>query len=64
MRCLTYYRRPEVEILKNYDIFYHLINKNNYFFKELFLPDTENIHSKRCNEFRMEYKNWRQKKTT
>ena len=63
MRCFTcYYRSPEVEIAKNYYIFYHLINKSNCFFKELFLPDTENVHSKRCDECQMKFKNCRQKK--
>ena len=63
MRCLIcYYRSPQVEIVKNNYIFYHLINKNNYFFKELFLPDAENIHSKRYNKCQMQFKNYRQKK--
>lgn len=62
MRCLIfYYRNSDVEILKNHYIFYHQINKNNNFFKELFLPDNENIHLKRY-EYWMQFKNFRQKK--
>ena len=63
MRCLIfYYRNSDVEILKNHYIFYHQIKKNNNFFKELFLPDNENIHLKRHYEYWMQFKNFRQKK--
>ena len=63
MRCLIcFYRSPDVEVLKKHYIFYHLINENNCFFKELYLPDTENIYSKRCDECRMQFKKCRQRK--
>ena len=38
------------EELKNHLIHFHLIDKNNYFFKELFTRDTENKYSRLCEE--------------
>ena len=47
----------DVEILKNHNQYHHSVNKNNYFFKELFLPDDirQNcdmcyIHFKNCRQ--------------
>ena len=63
MKCLIYYyQRPDAEILKNHYIFYHQINKNNYFFKKLFQPDNQSIHSKKCDDCQMQFRNHKQTK--
>ena len=49
----------DVEILKNQYIFYHQINQNNYFLKELFQPNSRAIHSKRCDECQIQFANHR-----
>ena len=51
----------DVDVLKSHYQFYHFINKNNYFYGELFSPD--NI-SKRCDECKIEFKNCRLQKIT
>ena len=38
------------EELKNHLIHFHLIDKDNCFFKEFFTEDTENKYSRRCEE--------------
>ena len=48
-----------VEVLKIYYQYYHSINENNYFFREIFPPDN---NSKRCDECQIEFKNNRKKK--
>ena len=57
MRCLICNENFDVEILKNHNQYHHSVNKNNYFFKELFLPDDirQNcdmcyIHFKNCRQ--------------
>ena len=47
------------EVLKSHNVWHHSINENNYFFRELFSPD--NI-SRRCDECKLEFKNFRLKK--
>ena len=59
MKCLISDVNFDVEVLKNYYQYYHSVNENNYFFKELFLPDN---NSKRCDECQIQFKNCRQKK--
>ena len=59
MRCLIRNENFDVEVLKNHYQYYHLVNANNYFFRELFLPDST---SKRCEEYQIEFNNYRQKK--
>ena len=62
MKCLLCnYRNPDNEVLKRHYISYHLINQNNYFFKELFSTDVQNIHPKRCDEFQIQFRSWRKK---
>ena len=47
------------ETLKMHYIWHHSINENNYFFIELFSPDT---NSKRCEDCKMDFKSCRLKK--
>ena len=47
------------EVLKSHYGWHHSINENNYFLRELFSPD--NV-SKRCDDFKLEFKNCRPKK--
>ena len=47
------------EVLKSHNVWHHSINENNYFFRELFSPN--NI-SRRCDECKLEFKNFRLKK--
>ena len=49
----------DIDVLKSHYQFYHFINQNNYFYRELFSPD--NI-SKRCDECKIESKSCRLKK--
>ena len=49
------------DVLISHYIYYHSINDNNYFSRELFSPD--NI-SKRCNDCKLEFQNCRLKKIT
>ena len=63
MKCsICYYGSADTESLKHHYISYHQINSNNYFFKELFQPDNYNIHSERCDECQMQFRNHSQKK--
>ena len=48
-----------LERLKSHYISHHLINENNFHFKELFLPDSV---SKRCEKCRMEFRNCKDEK--
>ena len=50
------------EELKNHLIHFHLIDKDNYFFKELFLKDTENKYYRRCEECKRDFESCRKKK--
>ena len=51
MKCLLCdLENKNNEELKNHLIHFHLIDKDNYFFKELFTKDTENKYSRRCEE--------------
>ena len=59
MRCLKCNNNLNDEVLKLHYQYYHSINENNYFFKELFLPDNA---CKRCDECKIEFKNCRSKK--
>ena len=59
---ICYYPRADAESLKNHYISYHQINSNKYFFKELLQLDNFNIHSKRCDECQMQFRNHRLKK--
>ena len=59
MRCLIYSENFNVEVLKLHYECYHSVDPNNYFFRELFTPDN---NSKRCDECKIQFKNWRQKK--
>ena len=43
-------------------MFYNLINKNSYLFKDFFSLYVENVYSKRCNECQMQFRSSRQKK--
>ena len=47
------------ETLRMHYIWWHLINLNDTFFEDLFLPDN---NLKRCKKFMMEFKNCRLKK--
>ena len=38
------------EVLKDHCINFQSVEKDNYFFKELFTPDFDNKYSKRCME--------------
>ena len=51
MRCLTCNNNLNDEVLKLHYQYYHSINENNYFFKELFLPDNacKDVMSVRLN---------------
>ena len=49
------------EELKNHLIHFHLIDKDNYFFKELFTRDTENKYSRRCEECKKDFGSCRKK---
>ena len=60
MRCLICNGNLDVEVLKTHYQYYHSISKDNYFFRELFLPDN---NSKKCDECQIEFKNCRQKKS-
>ena len=48
-----------LEILRKHYISYHLINENNYYFKQLFLPSKYSNECDRCN---IEFKNCMVKK--
>ena len=51
MKCLLCdLENANDEEFKNHFIYFHLINKDNYYFKELFTKDFENKYSKRCEE--------------
>ena len=45
MRCLIRGSNFNAEVLKTHYQYHHSVDKNNYFFKELFSPDND---SKRC----------------
>ena len=63
MKCLLCDLKNDDNVdLKNHYIHFHLIDKNNYFFKELFLIDTANKYSNRCEECRMLFDTSRKKK--
>ena len=47
------------EVLRNHYIYYHSVDENNYFFRELFSPD--NTHKQR-DDCRFEFEICRQKK--
>ena len=49
------------EELKNHLIHFHLIDKDNYFFKKLFTRDTENKYSRRCAECKKDFGSCRKK---
>ena len=49
------------EELKNHQKYFHLVNKDNYFFKELFTADIENKYSGRCDNFKMFFQTCRKK---
>ena len=49
-------------MLKNHFIHFHSINKDNYYFKELFTKDFENKYSKRCEECNLVFSTCRKKK--
>ena len=49
--------------LKNHYIYFHLINKDNYFFKELFSIDTESRYLKRCEKCKYYFGTCRIKKS-
>ena len=49
MRCLTCNENFNVEILENHYQYYNLVNENNYFFKELFLPDDNRKNYNECH---------------
>ena len=57
--CLLCNKYFDVDVLKPDYLYYHSINENNYFFRELFSPD--NV-SKRFDECKLEFKNCRLKK--
>ena len=59
MRCLISNENLDVEALKIHCQYYHSISEDNYFFRELFLPDN---NSKKCDERQVQFKNCRKKK--
>ena len=64
MKCLLYdLQNNNDEELKNHCIYFHLINKDNYFFKELFSIDAENRYSRLCEECKFYFDTWRIKKS-
>ena len=50
------------EELKNHFTYFHLINKDNYYFKELLTKDFENKYSKKCEECDLTFDTCRKKK--
>ena len=59
MRCLICNENFNVEILENHYQYYNLVNKKNYFFKELFLPDG---NRKNYDECHIRFQNCQQRK--
>ena len=59
MRCLICNENVNVEIFKNCYQYHLSVNKNNYFFKELFLPDD---NRKNCDECHIRFKTCRQRR--
>ena len=47
--------KEALQKLKDYYISFHLIDKNNYYFKELFTPSTV---SKQCDQCKMAFRNY------
>ena len=63
MKCLLCDLKNNDDVeLKNHYLHFHLIDKNNHFFKELFSTDTANKYSNRCEECRMLLDTCRKKK--
>ena len=63
MKCLLCnLKNDNDEELKNHFIYFHLINKDNYYFKELFNKDFENKYSKRYEECDLTFDTCRKKK--
>ena len=62
MKCLLCdLQNDNDEELKNHYIYFHFINKNNYFFKELFSIKTENKYARRCEECKITFNSCREK---
>ena len=62
MRCLLCdIQNDNGEELKNHYKHFHLVNKDNYFFKELFTTDTENRSSRPCDDCKIRFQSCRQK---
>ena len=56
MKCLLYdLKNDNYEKLKKHFRHFHLIDKNNYFFKELFTQDFENTYSRLCVECNIDF---------
>ena len=47
--------------LKNHCKYFHLVNKENHFFQELFTVDVENKYSRRCDACKMYFQTCRKK---
>ena len=63
MKCLLCnFQNPNNEELKNHYICFHQIKRDNYYFKELFLLDTENRYSRRSEESKIIFQSCTQKK--
>ena len=64
MNCLLckYLSTQIDEKLSNYYIYFHQINENNYYFKELFSLDTHNFYSKYCDNCKKIFNSCRPKK--
>lgn len=56
MRNLNHHKKK-----KNHYIYFHLINKDNYFFKELCSIDNANRYSRRCEECKISFSSCRKK---
>ena len=63
MKCLPFdSQNDNDEELKNHYNHFHLVNEDNYLFKELFTTDTENRYSRRCDDCKIRFQSSRQKK--
>ena len=63
MKCLLCnFQNPNDEELKKHFIAYHFVDKDNYFFKELFSHNTKSRYSKNFDECKIKFRSCRQKK--
>ena len=63
MKCLPFdSQNDNDEELKNHYNHFHLVNEDNYLFKELFTTDTENRYSRPCDDCKIRFQSCTQKK--